>query len=306
MKYYLNEIVDVDTQAIVWDRESDEEVHNIARQLGLDADDTAPLYLSDEQKERIRSHPKTIRLSQESKELTRTMRQSGYRSWSDTKGTELFEEKMKVISALNCHKAYMRTKLYTKAWNRHFRNADTDEFNRQFSSNWAEAPSKDVPRETPVHQIPERNELIQLICRPMEDLRLEEQFTRQCTSIKIWVKLQDRQEKQRRGRPPPISIQPLEPEPPKKEMIPERCNPLQCPFCLGNTCLSYGARIETLSKTNKLWDHVERFHPDELAAYETGEKACTICEARDVTFFPKSVLHFKNHTQLVHGIRLRS
>jgi hypothetical protein len=301
----LNEIVDVDTQAIVWDRDSDEEVHNIARQLGLDADDTAPLDLTDEQKDRIRSHPKTIQLSQESKELTMMMRQSGYRSWSDAEGTELYQEKMKVISTLNCHKAYLRTKLYTKAWNRHFRNADTDEFNRQFGNNSAHASTKDVPRTSPIHQIPERNQIIELVCRPMEELTLDEQFTRQCTNIKVWVKLQDRQENQRRGRLTPISKQHPEPEPPKEEMIPEKCNPLQCPFCLGNKCLLYGARTKTRSKTNKLWDHVDGVHADELAAYKTGKKACPICAARNIAFFPESVPHFKNHTQLLHVIRLR-
>jgi hypothetical protein len=181
----LNEIVDVDTQAIVWDRDSDEEVHNIVRQLGLDADDTAPLDLTDEQKYRIRNHPKTIRLSQESKELTRMMRQSGYRSWSDAEGTELYAEKMKAVSALNCHKTYMRTELLAKAWKKHFRTADTDEFNRQFRDEADNKALRETPRAPLVHWIPERNQLIGLICTPMEGLTIGEQFTRQCTSIKL-------------------------------------------------------------------------------------------------------------------------
>lgn len=34
----------------------------------------------------------------------------------DSKGTEIYEEKMKAVLALNCHKAYMRTKLRARAW----------------------------------------------------------------------------------------------------------------------------------------------------------------------------------------------
>jgi predicted enzyme involved in methoxymalonyl-ACP biosynthesis len=72
--------MDFDTQAAVWDRKSDKEMQNIARQLNLDADDTVPLKFTQEQRERIRNYPKTVQFNQKSKELIRVMRQSGYRS----------------------------------------------------------------------------------------------------------------------------------------------------------------------------------------------------------------------------------
>jgi hypothetical protein len=147
----------------------------------------------------------------------------------------------------------------------------------------------------------------------MEGLTLDEQFTRQCTSIKVLTKLQDRQESQRRNKLASISKPRSVPEAPKikpeevfPKMIPEKCDPLQCPFCLGNTALPYRDRIKKLSRINKLWDHVKNVHRDELAAYETGKKICTICEARNVTFFPENVPHYKNHTQTVHVIKLRA
>jgi hypothetical protein len=203
---------------------------------------------------------------------------------------------MKVILILNCYKTYLRTKLYTKIWNRHFRNVDTDEFNRQFNNNSAYTFTKNVPRISPIYQIPERNQIIELVYRFMEELTLDKQFTRQCINIKVWVKLQDRQENQRRDRLTPISKQYPELEPPKEDMIPEKCNSLQCPFCLGNKCLLYAARTKTLSKTNKLWDYVKGVHADKLTAYKTGKKACIICVARNIVFFPESVPHFKNYT----------
>jgi hypothetical protein len=69
--------------------------------------------------------------------LTRKIRQRGYSSWQDAKGTEIYEEKVEAVSALNCHKAYMRTKLRARAWKWHFWSADTDEFNRQFGGDSA-------------------------------------------------------------------------------------------------------------------------------------------------------------------------
>lgn len=75
-----------------------------------------PLDLTDEQNDWIRNHPETIRLTQKSKELTRKIRQCGYSSWQDAKGTDIYEEKMKAVSALNYHKSYMRTKPRARAW----------------------------------------------------------------------------------------------------------------------------------------------------------------------------------------------
>jgi len=98
------------------------------------------------------------------------------------------------------------------------------------------------------------------------------------------------------------------PEGPKikpEEIFPEKWGPTQCPFCIGNQSKAYQDQIKTLSKVNKLWDHVEKVHGLELAAFATGKKDCSICRARGIVFTPSSVPHFKNHTQTVHEIKLR-
>jgi hypothetical protein len=48
----------------------------------------------------------------------------------------------------------------------------------------------------------------------------------------------------------------------------------------------YQERTKPLSTVNKLWDHVESVHRDELAA--SGKEACSICKARGTTFTPSS------------------
>jgi hypothetical protein len=47
---------------------------------------------------------------------------------TDVKGTEIYEEKMKAVSALNCSKIGMRIALLVKVRKQYFWNADTDEF----------------------------------------------------------------------------------------------------------------------------------------------------------------------------------
>jgi hypothetical protein len=86
----------------------------------------------------------------------------------------------------------------------------------------------------------------------------------------------------------------------------QKYDPLQCPFCLANPGLPLGKRLKKKSKRNKLWDHVENLHGAELAAFGTGTKRCGLCGMRSINYLPSSVPEFKNHTETVHGIRLRA
>jgi hypothetical protein len=90
------------------------------------------------------------------------------------------------------------------------------------------------------------------------------------------------------------------------EMISEKYNSLQYFFYFGNKRLPYRARTKILNKINKLWDHIEGIHSDEFTIYKIDKKACIICEIRNVIFFSKSVLHFKNYIRLLYTIRFRA
>jgi hypothetical protein len=90
-----------------------------------------------------------------------------------------------------------------------------------------------------------------------------------------------------------------------KKIIPEKSERTQCPFCIGNVFKFYQKRMKPLSTVNKLWNYVENIHRDELAAYASGKKACSICKARGSIFTPSSVRYFKNYIQKVHVIGLR-
>lgn len=146
-----------------------------------------------------------------------------------------------------------------------------------------------------------------LLCYTAPAKTEEEAHLRRLKYIRLLVQWQDRKESPRRGRQAAtITTKPqLMREPLSSDIIPEKYDPLQCPFCLSDTRLLPIDREKRKSKVNKLWDHVEKIHWQELAAFDTGTRRCGIYGIRKVNFVPSSVPHFKNHTQTVHGIRLR-
>lgn len=193
---------------------TNETLQGIAHSLRLYADVTAPTELTDEQKRDITEHPRIQQLAEKNRELTKLINDNGYPTISAAYGTPLYWKKMKVQSKLNRKKIRLRTKLFDRARKRHFRSADTKEFNRQI--NGAESTSHDDPPPPPDLQIAERREIVQLTCTLGVVLTDEERFTRRCESITLWVKLQGRKEPQRRGRhkkqqPSPQIVKPTSP-----------------------------------------------------------------------------------------------
>lgn len=135
----------------------------------------------------------------------------------------------------------------------------------------------------------------------------EELYKQQLRYIRLLVRWQYRQEAPRWGKQAEATTAQPQPTPasPSLAVIPERYDPLQCPFCLANPGLPPDTRVKKKSKRNKLWDHVENLHRAELAAFGTGTKWCGLCGMRSIYYLPSSVPEFKNHTERVHGIRLR-
>jgi hypothetical protein len=72
----------------------------------------------------------------------------------------------------------------------------------------------------------ERAALVPLICRSKADLTVEKKHARRLECIKLWIKWQDRQESQRRGKLASASKHRLVPEPLKIKTVPEKCKPI--------------------------------------------------------------------------------
>jgi hypothetical protein len=82
-------------------------------------------------------------------------------------------------------------------------------------------------------------------------------------------------------------------------LFPLVCPSTQCLFCLGNECLSYGARTYLFSRTDALRKHVQTAHLRYLKTDDTVTCPHPVCEVQ-----LQGIMHFKNHVATVHNIFL--
>ncbi|OJD12901.1 hypothetical protein ACJ73_09279 [Blastomyces percursus] len=217
---------------------------------------------------------------------------------------------MMVDSKLNRIKIRLRTKLLEYKRKRHFRDADTAEFNRQIHG--GKENDGPTPSRLPELQIEERRQIVQLTCTVGIKLTRDERFARQCESITLWVRLQDRKEPQRRGRHKhqPSTQPDARPPSPMVVIHVNRTAPMkiyedQCPFCASDMRLPDEERFKRWGRMNRLWDHIEKnIHREELRAYSSGRKPCGLCEEHN-QYIPASTDDFKAHTWKVHNGRFR-
>ncbi|KAF4210378.1 hypothetical protein CNMCM5878_004493 [Aspergillus fumigatiaffinis] len=307
VNYYLSQIVGCDTGAAFHRRASNETVQREARSATLLADNTAPLGLTDEQKLMINQNPEVRHLRRCCRRLTEKIHKQGYRSVRDAAGTKLGEQKRQADSQLARKLTELRQKAKSKNRRRHFRNKDTELFNQRDEDGPQPRGGASQPHFPHHYQVPERAELVQLLFYSSVPTTREELYCRRVRYIRLMVRWQGCQEAPRRGKQAAIVVESEPPKPsPTRADIPERYDRLQCPFCLSNPSLPLNSRTKRKSKINKLWDHVENLHRAELAAYNTGAKQCGLCGMKSITYLPSSVPEFKNHTETVHGIRLRA
>jgi hypothetical protein len=246
--YYLDQEVRFDTTACYLGRPSNEIVQKIARLETVDSN--APDKLSPEQKVKLNNHPTVIRLIRKSKDLTERLHGKGFRPISTAEGTAeggyLYAKKKRAEARLNRFKTQQRSHMIVKARKQHFRKAPTMAFDSQFSNASTESFSDNLQPTKPIeYNIPERAEIVELVCKQAANLTDQEMFDRRIRAIEARAALCNRQEIQRRGRPK-FSFKQEEPratpEDSKEDIqdiFPLVCKPTQCIFCLGKEGLSY-------------------------------------------------------------------
>ena len=282
----------------------------MARLASLTADASAPTDLSSEQKAKLAIHPKVTKLGQRNKALTEQIRRAGYRAVKDAQGTSLFKKKKRAEARLNAAKKRLRVDMIAQAQKRHFRKADTLAFDAQFS---AETVSHTSPRDTPhakpfTYNIPERDEVVRLVCCRGEGLTDRQQFRRRIEAIEMRTALCHRREAQRRGRPKAPIKQEESDEAmddsckDTKDGFPIACRPTQCPFCLGNESLPYHHRTYEYKRPHQMMNEVEKH----LKTFASGDQVpCPHPSCKAAGLVLPSVMVFKNHTATVHEIVLR-
>ncbi len=79
-------------------------------------------------------------------------------------------------------------------------------------------------------------------------------------------------------------------------LFPVRCKPYQCLYCLGDTHLPLEERLHNLGSKHSLQRHLDRrhpFRPREPCPFPYPEYAAVTLD---------SVMYFKNHAAIIHGI----
>ncbi|KAI1943088.1 hypothetical protein LOZ66_000783 [Ophidiomyces ophidiicola] len=323
VKYYLNQQIQFDLQAVALDMASDEAIDKASRSLLLDADPTAPTELPNHLQAQFDNDPQILELAHKNMELWDAIRSLGFRTVLSAKGkTPLYKEKMAKSRELNRQKASMREHLMEQARQEHFRNAPTKRLNA-FLANSNEDNKSGLPSTLAAPPpsrllIEERKDFVEVIQQWTSDLSEDEIYKRRCLCISLWVAMQGRREagrigklkkrhvkntnipgftegtkmRQQSSQPPPTSASFAVVVPVRREL-----HELQCPFCNADPGMDCQAQRKVWDRPNKLWDHVEKnVHEHELQAYSTGKKACGLCLKKNVHFVPKSIMHFKRHT----------
>ena len=190
------QIVRFDTKACYLGRPSNEVVQKMARLASLTADASARTELSSEQKAKLAIHPKVTKLGQRNKTLTERIRRAGCRAIKDAQGTSLFKKKKRAEARLNAAKKRLRLDTIAQARKRHFRKADTITSDAQFSAEKVSYVSaRDTPHAKPfTYNIPERAEVVRLVCSPGEGLTDRQRFRRRIEAIEVRTALYYRRE----------------------------------------------------------------------------------------------------------------
>ena len=79
-------------------------------------------------------------------------------------------------------------------------------------------------------------------------------------------------------------------------LIPVRCKPYQCLYCLGDTDLPLEERLHSLGSKYSLQRHFDRRHPFRV------REPCPFPHPECAAVTLDSVMHFKSHAATVHGI----
>lgn len=183
-----------------------------------------------------------------------------------------------------------------------FHNRPNWDIEQQFSSEAAE--EEYVPPDIDL-QIPERAQLAHILRNQPPDLSDEAINELRIEVADLSSKLCKKREKPRLGHlkwaKPTVSVQRSEPEP-----FPLLMKNTQCPECFADEALPLQQRQFEYCRPSVMWDHFddEHLHRKEQAVARGERKLCNQPEC--VTVELQHVDHYRNHTESVHRVRLRS
>jgi hypothetical protein len=148
--------------------------------------------------------------------------------------------------------------------------------------------------------------VVRLTCGTVAELTVDEEYIRRLKCIRTWVKLQDRQEKQLRGKLASSRSQYQTAdvtEPKHDKPIPTEGKPTQCIYSLRDESKTYEERTFEYSTRHKMMNHMEEefleyFAPDQVVP-------CPHYSCKAKGFVSPCIMAFKRHCPDCHKIFLR-
>lgn len=206
----------------------------------------------------------------------------------------------------NAEKAFRTDmiKVFQEAYRRRFHN---EELERQLNGI---SMSEDGTEPAVQHQLVERTLVQAILCDFKMNLSIEEITARKVQAVDGLVRLAALREVRQPRLPLPSSEShatekpTTRRQPAKPAEIPLVLGKKQCIYCVGDERLSYSDRVRTFSRVSHMMDHVENIHLKHQPPQ--GQFICQHPQCKFLGNFLISLSHFKNHVQIVHGVKLRS
>ena len=304
--WYLDQEVRCDTQAAFLERTSDVGVQKTARLMTFTADRHAPTKYSDKDLKKIANNSHVRRLSRQREVLTTALRKKYGLVRSAPITDPLVKQKASIVATLHTLKENLRNKHFNRSRKNYFKIADTVALEAYLHGRTNPRSSTGDFSRLAEYNLPERGWIVQLMYDHTADLTDAEKFTRRVSTILHRATLCDRQESRdfagfRRERSPTRSMSP--PKYPDEGFIDPKCHPNQCPFCIGDERKSHKERTRIFTRPSTMRDHVQG-HLAKRPSNAPIRCHHPICIKQGLVL--ETLTIFKNHTQSVHGIELRS
>lgn len=272
--------------------------------LATDADPNANIPLPTEAYERISKMPDVVSLGDAYRHLAECLKDK-YGSIKDAPGSaQLLQQYEQAKRKYRAKKEFHKTQMLAQLRLNFFAFKDTVLIEAQLNGSGVMRTTK-TRKEVPALSIPERSALARLI--GADDMRSASMLSQKVAAVQLMVDLCFRVELRKVSVPTrsyQLDRSPVELEAAATDnIIPVRCNRLQCLFCIGDERLTFQDRTRIFSQLHTLWRHVKT-HLNALTTNDDIPCPHPTCRVEGITV--KSVQHLMNHAQKEHDIRLQS
>ncbi|KAK4443569.1 hypothetical protein QBC34DRAFT_488318 [Podospora aff. communis PSN243] len=278
---YINEKVQFDIQNTVLDEPSEDGLIRLFTHMSLMRDPRAAKdMVRDEVWSSLPPYPEIEELQRQREELKG-------RSYQ-IKGHDDEEMIRSLTRQIRAKRAERGKRIRSKYREFYFHNRPTWDIERQA------VPDEEEEYVTPVIDlhIAERAELAELLVNQPDSLAGDGFKQLRVQAVELMVALCHRQETAKRRT--------LRERAPADVRIKEET---QCPRCIGNEGQLYEERTFRYCRPAVMYDHFDREHVKELRGAKQIPCSHPKCSRETLEF--KHLNHFKNHVELVHGVKLR-